>query len=339
MALATLTRPEGAYLFAVLVAVHAVEGVPARRITRVAVAYASLVGPYLVWKWLYYGALFPNTYYAKPGTLREGLRYAFEFATGAGYTRGLGLPLIALAAGALLSLRAPRGPIAFAAALASAVILAGGDWMLGGRFWAPVLPVLFLLMAVPVDRLLARLWPGRRTAALAATVVPCLLIGAALAAPRQETAARCRERGDGQREAHRYIARWLARHARPGDSIALMDVGMIGFHTGLRTLDITGLTDPHIARAPGGMIAKRYDPAYVLDRRPTFIVLVGNAPPAGSAAEGWVFDPDAFWFQDRRIAAHPDFPAAYEYLFSRLASFEGYLHLFRRVGASGSTPG
>jgi hypothetical protein len=41
-----------------------------------------------------------------------------------------------------------------------------------------------------------------------------------------------------------------------------------------RIPDITGLTDRHIATSPGRFLLKEYDPAYVLDRRPEWIVVV-----------------------------------------------------------------
>jgi len=331
MGLATLTRPEGAYLFALLVLAHLLKRVPWNRVARIVAAYAVPVGPHLVWKWLYYGALLPNTYHAKPATLGEGLEYAGWFVSDGGYTQLLALPLLALAAGALLSLRAIRWPLVFAVAIASAVILSGGDWMLGWRFWVPALPALFLLLTAAVDRLLDGLWPRQRAAAIAAALALSLAIGWALGTPRASLAAQCLERGEGQRQAHLQIARWLAEHGNAGESVALMDIGMIGFHGGLTTIDISGLTDPHIARAPGKMIAKEYDPAYIFDKRPDYLVLVGSHPAEGSAEEGWFFDPDRLWFQDRQLALHPDFARRYEYLFSRAAPFEGYLHLFRRL--------
>ena len=205
--------------------------------------------------------------------------------------------------------------------------------MLGWRFWVPVLPIAFLIMVEPFDRVLAFGW-GRRWA-LTAMIIPCMLIAWALAGPRQALAGQCRDRGDGQREAHLVIARWIGSHARPGGSVALSDVGMVGYYTGIRTVDISGLTDAFIGHSPGRMLTKVYDPAYVFSRHPDFIVLVGNrAPEVPKDNGGWIFDLNSLWFQDRRLASHPDFVNQYRYEFSRYASFEGYLHLFRRAGGA-----
>src|SRR6185295_18287058 len=81
LVLATLTRPEGALVACVLLAVPRERGEVGRRRRDavLAAAYVALLVPYLGWKASYYGSLVPNTAYAKvtPGlhTLREGLDY------------------------------------------------------------------------------------------------------------------------------------------------------------------------------------------------------------------------------------------------------------------------
>jgi len=84
---------------------------------------------------------------------------------------------------------------------------------------------------------------------------------------------------DGYRHAHRVIAAWLRAHAEPGDAVALMDVGMIGYaNPELRVIDITGLTDRAVAHAPGGFLDKRFPPQAILERAPRFFVLVPGFP-------------------------------------------------------------
>ena len=86
-----------------------------------------------------------------------------------------------------------------------------------------------------------------------------------------------------------------------------MDTGIIGFFCiDQQILDITGLTNRFIAKSPGGFLDKEYDPAYVLDLKPRFIVLVlkalGNdgGPPAGAGFSTWTNI-------ERNILHHPDF--------------------------------
>jgi len=44
----------------------------------------------------------------------------------------------------------------------------------------------------------------------------------------------------------------------PGDSIAVVDAGAIPYFSGVKTIDMPGLNDRHIAHLPGGFMLK-YD--------------------------------------------------------------------------------
>ena len=341
MALASLTRPEGFYFFGLLLAFHPIARVSWRRTFAVGAAYATVVVPYLGWKLAYYGSLLPNTFYAKPGILADGWRHVLGFLLGAGFTRPVGLPLVPLVVG-LFGLRRSSGwPAAFLVVSVSAVVVSGGDWMMGWRFLVPALPAGLLVTAAGVDWLHTRLKPWRPGVALAASVAILALLLVAFDQPRKDLEARAHGRGEGQRAAHLEIGRWLRHNARTRDSIALTDIGMVGFFSGLRVIDLSGLTDAHIGHSPGSLLHKRYDPSYVLDQRPEFIVLVSTKPlrprrgdDAALGSESWGLEPDALWFQDRRIAEHASFARDYEPVLTRFAQFEGHLHLFRRRTAS-----
>ena len=51
-----------------------------------------------------------------------------------------------------------------------------------------------------------------------------------------------------------------------------MDAGVLPYYSGLRTIDLAGLTDSHIGRLPGKLTNKT-DVDYVLDKNPTFVEL------------------------------------------------------------------
>lgn len=59
--------------------------------------------------------------------------------------------------------------------------------------------------------------------------------------------------------------------------MAANNVGVISYESRVRIIDMMGLTDAHIARAPGKGIGiaghESHDGAYVLDRRPDIIIL------------------------------------------------------------------
>jgi hypothetical protein len=200
----------------------------------------------------------PLSLAAKPPDLVLGLAYvgrALLIVAG-----GLGLVPLGLAA------REQEGPgprlVALLAVATGSIALAGGDWMPGFRLFVPWLPVAAWAMSGPV----AQRWPARRGVAvllvLGATAIPALAGGLALIEAR--AAGRTREQ-DGAA-----LSAWLAEH---GERVALVDVGYLAYAADLDVVDLGGVTDPAIARLPGGHADKRIDPGFLRTRAPDTIVL------------------------------------------------------------------
>ena len=288
-ALAAWTRPEGAVLFAAVVLGRLVAGAGRRRETRAALGLdvAIVTGAVALHSALRYalydGELLPNTYYAKQGGFVAGIsatRYVWDYLTR--ILAGV-VPLLALTTqlgGARL--RAATLP-ALAAALASLAILfhAGSDWMLGYRLLTPLTPAWAALavagLAAPASTLSARL--SRPVVAASAAILP---VGLFLwqTPTRDECLTHSATRARGYLNGHTALADWLHERAAPGETVALMDIGIVGYHNPeLHILDISGLTDRAIAKSTGGLLDKNYDPAYVLDQEPRFIVIVASGPP------------------------------------------------------------
>ena len=95
-----------------------------------AMAYAACLGGLTLFRLYYYGALLPNTAYAKIGTIP--IRFGFIY-TGTFLTDGPGLVVpLALLGG--WRLRRYRAPLLFCAATMIYVIAIGGDFFASGRF-------------------------------------------------------------------------------------------------------------------------------------------------------------------------------------------------------------
>ena len=74
------------------------------------------------------------------------------------------------------------------------------------------------------------------------------------------------------------IREWLV--AGGARSIAMIDIGAIGFRSDLEIVDVVGLTDPIVSRSPGGHMTKSFDLSYVFEtRRPDAIVIRVTRPP------------------------------------------------------------
>jgi len=313
-AAAALTRPEGPALFgayAVAQAAVAWSGGPGetrssfREIVRrlrlpildgLIVAFATAAQ--YAFRWIAYdGEWLPNTYYAKAGGVGSMTSWT--------YVRQGALPPLLGAVGIAAAIagwcfgrirrRAAAPLLAVAVAGALLPLATGPDWMLGWRLIVPVLPLAACAVAMGWAGIAAR-WVARPR-----WLAPLLLVALVpLAAWTQSDVRAAFERivtvrARGYAEGHRALAEWLrGGAARPGDTVALMDIGIVGYLCDdLRVLDITGLTDRHIAKSPGTFLLKQYDPAYLFDKRPEFVVLVFAAkgdperPPEGLSLLPW----------------------------------------------------
>jgi arabinofuranosyltransferase len=110
------------------------------------------------------------------------------------------------------------------------------------------------------------------------------------------------------------IGRALDRAFDPPTTVALTAAGAIPYYSGLRALDMLGLTDPHIARAPFDDSYRypghqRHDGRYVLDRRPE-LILLANGPIA--TAPGAPFPWHKVRIYERDVAEDPRLKADYD---------------------------
>jgi hypothetical protein len=296
-ALATLARPEAPLAFLVCLAVAAVPPRPALRPRELALPLAVFAVPlalYAAWKLSYFGELLPNTFYAKnvgaASLARPGGRYVLGFVADYGFGAGgaalLAAPLLAPPA----RRRVAALPAALTAAYLAYVWAVGGDIYYHYRFLTPVLPFLCVGVAsaaiVAADRL-PRVDPRRATALAAAVLVAF----AALADARTET--RYRESWLKDRDLNAYrerVAAWLRATLPASGVIATISAGIIPYRTGLRTVDLVGLTNREIARsavdpaALGPLAHQKSSAETVLRERPDFIEFRHFRDPALAAA-------------------------------------------------------
>jgi len=264
---------------------------------------------FLGWRLAYYGQLLPNTYFAKrgffAGDLRSGTAYLLSWILG-------GHGLIVLAALGVLALRDRRRLLGWSLPLLSthvaAVVWTGGDHMWLWRFMVPFLPLESLLIArAALD--LPGLVPGanaRRRAILTSLILLAAMGGMAVPGLLlSHTIRQVYPRYDGK---WIFLGRRLAGHISPSVTIALSPVGAIPYFTGATTIDILGLTEPHVARAPvdrrvGRKGHQHHDGHWVLERRPDLLIL-GNGIVVGrrGAPEGeLLWYPELAVFRGARI--------------------------------------
>ncbi len=247
-------------------------------------------GAYFAWRYAYYGALLPNTFYLKIGTnidaTERGLRYSLSFLEDRYYVP-------ALAAIAVIWPRHTivRWMLLYAVVHATYVAYVGGDFYSGHRFYVALLPVFALLVGWVLHRLRARAarlrpaqWLCRRPARMAVTIG---FAGAALAFGLSHLSQRGFQRGPWAHEIRMWgdkvhnnvlFTEWLGTFTEPGESIVVGDIGSAGFLTDLVVHDVYGVIDPVIARKEVKNFGhgkagheKRASRSYLLERKPTYV--------------------------------------------------------------------
>lgn len=306
-ALAAMTRPEAPLLFAVAGAFKCAElamrarALPAEErrgaLTREAgwlgawaAGFVVLYAPYFAWRYATYDHFFPNTYYAKVGEgsaqYNRGLGYLATFAR----EYAAWLVLIAPLAIAFASIRKMAAAFVLALILAYCgyIVYVGGDSLVRFRFFAPIVPLMYALIASSGAALLQAVRferpPPRWAleAAVAASVGGLLLFTLQASTNGTGTVAGIGERRAVEERAE--IGRWLRANMPATTSLAIVPAGAIPYESRLETIDMLGINNEHIAHReldigsfPAGH--EKYDSQYVLDQQPDIIILFDALTP------------------------------------------------------------
>ncbi len=230
------------------------------------------------WRRAYYGEWLPNTYYLKSVGLPD------KTLTGAIYVGRFllryAVPLAIACGAAAACARTDRRALAFFTTTLATMgycILVGGDNFPDCRFFAHVLPVVWVfaslagaaLMAQPLGRL-------GLYAALASTLVP-------LHAPHPVHAPSI----NGNPQHQVVVGVMLRDQALPESTVAVIPAGFVPYFSRLRAHDMLGKNDAHIARlpyVPGGLLGHgKYDAEYSFGRNPDLVVSCGSRALVSSA--------------------------------------------------------
>ncbi|MFN0134831.1 MAG: hypothetical protein ACKVS9_01795 [Phycisphaerae bacterium] len=269
----------------------------------------AMIAAHLAFRRMYYGEWVPNTYFAKVGGFDWGTAPVAYLAEFFGYSLLGVLPLLAfvpLVMRGCGSSAAVLPALLVVLATVAGVVRTGSDWMPGSRLLVPYLPVWTALvvtglaMAARARRngaprpsaVLGEDGAPRPSAVLVEQPPSIAIVGAILVLVIFAVQTPLRGwlfeyvsvRAVGYENGHAGVGRHLRASANPGETVALMDIGIIGFmNPELRVLDISGLTDRHIAKSPGVFLRKEYDVAYALDHNPAYFViaLLASGTPHG----------------------------------------------------------
>ncbi|HZQ06392.1 MAG TPA: hypothetical protein VFD70_07405 [Anaerolineae bacterium] len=327
-ALAALTRPEAAAVFALTVGHQAAWRIIDQRklvtrgdLVRIA-SFVIVFVPYWLIRWRYYHSFLPNSFYAKVSIggplaqIERGWNHVQQFV-GVHLTWLILLPaLLALIVVTARYLRTRRHADANAsdtrraffgftyfAALVIAycvyIIYVGGDWSVG-RFFVPILPFAYLLIAEGAYFILqvASLQSGTAVAA-------ALLLSIALwFASAYNGEFRIFIGGfDAARATEARIAagKWLKANVPAGTWIAVDAAGQVPYFSELPAIDMFGINDLHIGRMPVATLGQgtpgheKFDLGYIIARAPQYVIIYGtlfdNVSEYRRASVQWTNDP------------------------------------------------
>ena len=268
----------------------------------------------VAWRPHVYGYPFPNTFYAKTGglpVLRPVCRGPCD------------QPPVRARPGALSRGRSSRWTMPAAALLVGQivyVVAVGGDFKPTGRFLIVALVPLALLASEAAAGLSRTRMPIVRWLTLAG--FPAALVVGTLRM-HQEVRGWAGYRHEDFM-ARRVVGEYLGRAFPPDTLIAIHSAGCIPYYSGLPTIDMWGLTDAHIARAPApelgtGMAGhERGDPAYVFGRNPAL----------------YLPEDHLLTLQPHELEPGPGFPEDFETRYRAADSVEGGRNLW--VGKASS---
>jgi hypothetical protein len=287
-----MTRPEGPVFALVLGAFKIAKLVRARQMEYVAkiivwsAGFVFIYGGYFLWRFLYYGQLFPNTYYAKTfggyAQYERGLEYVRDFFVSFGFLFEF-FSLVALF-GLIFLLKNKKIQVLIACSVTYCmfIIYSGGDWMNGYRFFVQVYPLFAILFTAGIIEIWQRLKIYPRHNSLIYGCAFSLLIISSLYYSNNHIQKEIywlkpwwnRLSLVNPHGSYYKVAKFFNENSKPGETVALGEAGIIPYYArDIHVIDILGLMDTHIAHLPG-LLHYKGDAEYVLKKDPSYIVLL-----------------------------------------------------------------
>jgi hypothetical protein len=216
---------------------------------------------HMLWRHGYYGTWLPNTLSAKTGSIAQqvagGAKYVLDFVAHEGPI--VYVALFGVAAGLVWRRLELLALSAIVLTGGIYIVIVGGDWMTLFRFAAPLQPFLFILISVAARTLIEK---RSRVANYGLLMFAMVTVGMRTHAMSQDASAVLNGEKKFWDTSAGGVADWfdaqIAERGRDAvyGTIALGDIGRIGYRTDFPILDLLGLVDPVISKLPGGYTNK-----------------------------------------------------------------------------------
>jgi len=280
--LASLTRPDGVLVFLSIALVQVQELIKKRiKLKPIILIWLWFIVPYFIyflWRAVYYHSFLPNTFYAKTGLgwvgLREGLLYFKDFfVQNPGIIFLILIIFYAIFWKKSLSFSIKAG-LVFIGFYFLFLFLVGGDWMPSSRLLVPLLPLFYCIGITIIHSQFVR--AGLKRVIL---FLLCFSIVGANVFYLINYNLKDSFDKDWHRNQDKFyvpVADWLKKYVWQNQTIALGDIGYIGyFGDHDRIIDTMGLVDRHLGRLPG-ISSLNTDLNYIFAQKPFCIVTMVN---------------------------------------------------------------
>ncbi len=273
-AVSTMTRPEGILIFAVIFLDGLILSIKNREraVLYLAISFFVIYFSYFIWRYSYYGYLLPNTFYGKVGLS------IYQVIRGIYYSMAFAKPALFLLIPAVVSIFSLAWFKRFSSlhslpltvvVYTLYIVFVGGDCMPAFRFFTPIIPILCLISAMSISSLIKK-----KEIIISITIVIALYN---LAQMRINGEIYDHIKDDKVALHGKEVGLWLEANAHPNAIIATNTAGSIPYFSKLKTIDLLGMNDLHIAHRKIPSLGKGWaghekgDGEYVLSRRPDYI--------------------------------------------------------------------
>lgn len=301
-ALAAWTRPEAPWLYIVLL-ISVLQAKEDRLDNKsIGMLFFSLSLALLllvVVRFSIFGTVLPNTYYAKTASLVAGHQYVVEALRDEWFS----MPLLLAAVAAFVGNRTDKVVFLIGLSWLFPAVLEGGDWMMFNRFLLPALGIFLISF-----RGLTAFFQSRSKQLVLIGITACAIVFFLLDSNRlyRKTQKEVNEFFWVQNAEYQGLVRWIEKAGL--DTVALVDIGEMGYRLNVDITDLAGLTDSYVGHLPGGLLEKNIPLEYLLQRKVNLVIIRAYLGPKGQC--------DASTTAEKFILEHPQFEQHYTLLFT-----------------------
>jgi hypothetical protein len=268
------------------------------------IGFGIIFGAFFVWRWIYFGFFFPNTYYAKTGgglaQILNGVDYTFN-SLKAIYGSGWILILFVFCFIKPGKIKAAEIYLfSLATVQLISTILLGGDHFYPGRFIIPVLPFLLIFLPQALHNFLNLNQMKKASSNLILSAMFLIMLSILSNKLPYRQAIKGIENFINNRSdtvvnyyppANGYVPEWqhgwilmgrtMNKIAEPNEQIAAIPIGALAYYSKINVIDMVGIVDPAISHSELSEKIDEWIPGhnkgsgkYILSKQPEYIQLV-----------------------------------------------------------------